>query len=126
MSEAFGEFLIQISTSESESHEPPSTKSPNKELIGELQQYLYPGVEIALVFEGYAAITTVLWLSELRGDGTMCARVRLLGLSAVTSSPIRGHENRIHSSQIVSAGSQNSIIDQNQELALDQELSIVK
>ncbi len=86
MSETFTDFVIQISTSGSES-DTAARKGEDSRLITELQRCLQPGVEIALVFEGYTAITSILWLSEPQADGSVRARVRLLGVSAQLDEP---------------------------------------
>jgi len=87
MSDTFSDFVIQISTSPLE----PDTagtrvgRDEDNRLIAELRHCLRPGVDIALVFEGYVAMTSILWLSDLQGDGSICARVRLRGVSALAN-----------------------------------------
>jgi hypothetical protein len=85
MSDEHTDLVIQISTS---GLAPDSTvanveKTEENRLITELQRCLQPGVEIALVFEGYMALTSILWLYELQVDGSLRAGVRLLGVSAL-------------------------------------------
>ncbi len=85
MSDKDADLVIQISTS---GLAPDTTvanleKTEESRLITELRRCLQPGVEIALVFEGYMAITAILWLSGPQGDGGLRAGVRLLGVSAL-------------------------------------------
>jgi hypothetical protein len=52
-------------------------------LVAELRRCLRPGVEIALVFQGYMATTSILWLSGPSPDHGLRAGIRLLGVSAL-------------------------------------------
>lgn len=83
MSETYTDLVIQISTSGPEAAGTIAEKAEDSRLITELQRCLQPGVEIALVFEGYMAMTSILWLSEPQVDGSVRAGVRLLGVSAL-------------------------------------------
>ena len=85
MSDTHTDLVIQISTAEPESRTtaPAARMSEGSRLITELRTCLQPGVEIALVFEGYMARTSILWLSDLQADGSVRAGVRLLGVSAL-------------------------------------------
>jgi len=57
--------------------------SQREQLTMELRQYLQPGLEVALVFHGCMAITSILWLSELQLDRSFRVGVRLFGVSAL-------------------------------------------
>lgn len=85
MSDPHTDLVIQISTSAFGSGTTLATadKAEDGRLITELRRCLQPGVEIALVLEGYMAITSILWLSELQPDGSVRAGVRLIGVSAL-------------------------------------------
>jgi hypothetical protein len=87
MSETHTDLVIQISTSGPESAGTIAEKAEDSQLITELQRCLQPGVEIALVFEGYMAMTSILWLSEPPAGGSVRAGVRLLGVSALPGDP---------------------------------------
>ena len=77
------DFVIQISTSASVADmSSESAEADGSPVVAELQQYLKPGSEIGLVFGGYIAITSVLWLSGPTADRSVRAGVRLLGVSA--------------------------------------------
>ena len=81
MSDTHTDLVIQLAASGQES----SSKENSEEtsLITELRRWLQPGVEIALNFRGFRAITLILWLSECQGDRSFRAGVRLLGVSAL-------------------------------------------
>jgi hypothetical protein len=82
MSDTHTDLVIQLSTS----GQAPDTSAQNDEesrLITELRWWIRPGVEIALSFRGFMAITSILWLSECQVDRSFRAGVRLLGVSAV-------------------------------------------
>jgi hypothetical protein len=82
MSNPHADLVIQISTSAPVSAKPPAGGA-DSQLIEELGRWLQPGVEIGLIFEGYTAITAILWLSGLQPDRTLRAGIRLLGVSAL-------------------------------------------
>ena len=82
MSETHTNLVIQISTAGPASGA-TAEGAEEARLIVELRRCLQPGVEIALVFERYMAITSILWLSELQQDSSLRAGVRLLGVSAL-------------------------------------------
>ena len=81
------DFVIQISTPASkedvsaEGLIPPATP-----VLAELHKCLKPGAEIGVVFRGYFAVTSVLWLSEPQADGSVRAGVKLVGVSARPSN----------------------------------------
>lgn len=82
MSITHTDFVIQISTSQLANA--PDTETTNEEpLVSELRRTLRPGVEIALVFRGYLATTSILWLEGPFVDHSMRACVRLLGVSVL-------------------------------------------
>jgi hypothetical protein len=81
MSETHTDLVIQLSTSGQESDASGENNEESK-LIPELRRWLQPGVEIALSFHGFKAITSILWLSECQAAGSFRAGVRLLGVSA--------------------------------------------
>lgn len=83
MSDTHADLVIQISTSET-APDAAGRKAEKTagELSMELRRRLQPGVEIALAFPGYMAITSILWISELELDHSFRAGVRLLGVSA--------------------------------------------
>lgn len=85
MSDTHADLVIQISTSETapDAAGPNTGKTKEGELSMELRRRLHPGVEIALAFNGYRAITSILWISELELDRSFRAGVRLLGVSAL-------------------------------------------
>jgi len=87
------DLVIQISTSETALHAGGrnAEKTEEGELSMELQRRLQPGVEIALAFPGYMAITSILWISEPQMDRSFRAGVRLLGVSAL---PAGGGQER--------------------------------
>jgi hypothetical protein len=89
MSDTHTDLVIRISTSGSASDptDASAEKTDDTQLITELRPCLQPGVEIVLVFEGYMARTSILWLSELQKDGSLHAGVRLLGVSALPPEP---------------------------------------
>ena len=84
MSDIHTDLVIQISTSESASSSPITAADSGDEsrLVAELRKCLRPGVEIALVFSGYTAMTSILWLTGPLPDGGLRAGVRLVGVSA--------------------------------------------
>lgn len=92
MPDARTDLVIQISASARETPD-AAVQSNDTPLIQELRQCLHPGVEIALVFRNYMAITSILWLSDLQPDGSVRAGVRLLAVSGradrSTASPAR-------------------------------------
>lgn len=77
--------MIQISTSGTapDAAGRKTEKTEEGALSMELRRRLLPGVEIALAFPGYMAITSILWISELELDRSFRAGVRLLGVSAL-------------------------------------------
>jgi hypothetical protein len=77
------DLVIQISTEELVSNASCAQKADEGNLAAELRRCLRPGVEIALVFERYMAITSILWLSGPLPDCSMRACVRLLRVSAL-------------------------------------------
>ena len=85
MSDTQTDLVVQISASGLDSDMTAATAKSGDDcrLITELRRCLQPGAEIALVFEGYMAITSILWLSDARPDGSVRAGVRLLGVSAL-------------------------------------------
>jgi len=83
MSDMHPDLVIQISASDPDTTGATAMQHEDCRLISELKQCLQPGVEIALVFEGYMAMTSILWLSDLQSDGSMRAGIRLLGVSAL-------------------------------------------
>jgi hypothetical protein len=83
MSSTQTELVIQISTSGPASDLPGGEKAGEGRLLTELRRCLQPGAEIVLVFRGYTAITSILWLSEPLTEHGLRAGVRLLGVSAL-------------------------------------------
>lgn len=83
MSDTHTDLVIELSSSTpgSNSHSPDNEES---RLVTELRRWLQPGVEVALTFHGFRAITAVLWLSECEQDHSFRAGVRLLGVSALS------------------------------------------
>jgi hypothetical protein len=83
MSDTHTDLVIQLSSS---ARVPGSPDVDNEEsrLVGELRRWLQPGVEVALTFHGFRAITSILWLSECEVDHSFRAGVRLLGVSALS------------------------------------------
>jgi hypothetical protein len=79
------DLVIQISASETAPHaaDRNADKTEEGELSMELRRRLQPGVEIALAFPGYMALTSILWISESEMDRGFRAGVRLLGVSAL-------------------------------------------
>ena|SRR5882757_4235959 len=77
------DLVIQISTEGPASDAPGAEKSNEGHLVAELGRFLQPGVEIALVFRGYMATTSILWLSGPMADQSLRAGVRLLGVSVL-------------------------------------------
>jgi hypothetical protein len=84
MSDTHTDLVIQISPSDSEfnASSTQGEEANQSRLAGELRQCLRPGVEIALVFRGFTAMTSILWLSGPLPEGGLRAGVRLLGVSA--------------------------------------------
>jgi hypothetical protein len=84
------DFVIQISTSASvaDMGGKNAGTSPSP-LVAEFQQCLKPGTEIGLVFPGYVAITSVLWLSGPTEDNSVRAGVRMVGISAGPSEHLQ-------------------------------------
>ncbi len=83
MPETSTDFVIQILTSASVADMSGENAEPDgSPVVAELQRCLKPGSEIGLVFRGYVAITSVLWLSGPTADRSVRAGVRLVGLSA--------------------------------------------
>lgn len=82
MSDTQTDLVIQISTS---GRVPDATNRNDQEdrLTMEVWRCLQPGVEIALIFPGYMATTSILWLTEPQLDRSFRAGVRLLGVSAL-------------------------------------------
>lgn len=78
MSPTHTDLVIQISTATMAANSPDT-----KVLVGELRQTLRPGVEIALVYRGYMATTSILWLEGPLADHSLRAGVRLLGVSVL-------------------------------------------
>ncbi len=92
MSETPTDLVIQISTSEPGSGGASSNgeKADESRVVNELRKCLQPGVEIALVFRGYTAITSIVWLSGPLPDRSVRAGVRLLGISALPATEHTG------------------------------------
>jgi hypothetical protein len=87
MPETRTDFVIQISTSASAPDmSGESAEFEGSPVVAELQRCLKPGSEIGLVFRGYVAITSVLWLSGPTTDRSVRAGVRLVGISARPSA----------------------------------------
>src|SRR5258707_331873 len=83
MPESRTDFVIQISTAARGADiSGESAKTGASSVIAELQRCLKPGTEIGLVFQGYVAITSVLWLSGPTLDESLRAGVRLIGVSS--------------------------------------------
>ena len=83
MPETCTDFVIQISTSASIADiSSENAEADGSPVAAELQQCLKPGSEIGLVFGGFIAITSVLWLSGPTADRSVRAGVRLVGVSA--------------------------------------------
>lgn len=83
MPETCADFVIHISTSASDSDvSGENLEADASPVVAELQRCLKPGTEIGIVFRGYVAITSVLWLSEPTADRSVRAGVRLVGVSA--------------------------------------------
>jgi hypothetical protein len=83
-------------------------------LVTELRRCLRPGAEIALVFRGYMAITSILWLSGPRADSGVRAGVRLLGVSALPAgkhpeSAVSGRNTANDSSDALELGYPRSL-----------------
>ena len=69
MPETCTDFVIQISTSASIADiSSENAEADGSPVAAELQQCLKPGSEIGLVFGGFIAITSVLWLSGPTAD----------------------------------------------------------
>jgi hypothetical protein len=83
MSDTHTDLVIQISAADANTADTNADKREDRQLIIELKTCLQPGVEIALVFEGYMAMTSILWLSDIQPDGSVRAGIRLLGVSAI-------------------------------------------
>jgi hypothetical protein len=85
MSDTHADLVIQISASEiaPDAACRNTGKTEEGELSMELRRRLQPGVEVALAFPGYMAITSILWISEPGLDHSFRAGVRLLGVSAL-------------------------------------------
>lgn len=85
MSDTNTDLVIQISTSEPTSDAPLANKetADRSQLVHELGRCLQPGAEIALVFGGFVATTSILWLSGPLEAGGLRAGVRLLRVSAL-------------------------------------------
>jgi hypothetical protein len=85
MADTQTDLVIQISTSGlvpgATSHN--AANAEENRLIMEVWQCLQPGVEIALIFSGYMATTSILWLTEPQLDHSFRAGVRLLRVSAL-------------------------------------------
>lgn len=81
MSDTHTDLVIQLSSS-TQVPSSPSADNEESRLVTELRRWLQPGVEVALSFHGYRAITSILWLSECEEDRSFRAGVRLLGVSA--------------------------------------------
>lgn len=78
------DLVVRISTSKLDSETAERARGTTTScLIAELHRCLRPGAEIALVLEGYIAITSILWLSDLQPDGSLHAGIRLVGLSGM-------------------------------------------
>jgi hypothetical protein len=85
MSDTHADLVIQVSTSETapDAAGRKTEKTEEGDLSMELRRRLQPGVEVALAFPGYRAITSILWISEPGLDHSFRAGVRLLGVSAL-------------------------------------------
>src|SRR5436309_2286684 len=85
MSDARTELVIQISTERctSESTKSDAEMAEECRFAADFQRWLWPGVEIAIVFGGYTALTSILWLAGPLPDGGLRAGVRLLGVSTM-------------------------------------------
>ncbi len=102
MSDTHTDLVIQLSAC-AETSDSPKEDTEETRLITELRRWLQPGVEVALHFHGFRAITSVLWLSECQQDRSFRAGVRLLGVSALPdgeqpaaeSQPVDTHRNVI-------------------------------
>ena len=88
MSDMHTDLVIQISTSvpADDATGAGNGQAEESRLVTELRRCLQPGVEIALVLQGYVAITSVLWLSGPLPQQGLRAGVRLLGVSALPAS----------------------------------------
>ncbi len=84
MSATHTDLVIHIFGSRPALNSPGREKGDQGPLVSELRRCLQPGVEIVLVFGGYLAITSILWLSEPRAESGLRAGVRLIGVSALT------------------------------------------
>ena len=97
MSATDTDLVIQISMAGPASGVPGAENSNQGHLVAELRQCLQPGVEIALVCQGYMAITTILWLSGPLADQSLRAGVRLLGVSVLpTGHPESASQDESH------------------------------
>ena len=77
------DFVIQIWTSApSADGSGENVETDASPVVAELQRCFKPGTEIGLIFRGYIAITSVLWLSGPTSDNSVRAGVRLVGVSA--------------------------------------------
>ncbi len=88
MSDIHTDLVVRISASDSNSGSAGAALHDKRHLIMELKRCLQPGAEIALVFEGYMAMTSILWLSDLEPDGSVRAGVRLIGVSALPNDKV--------------------------------------
>src|SRR5712671_2003062 len=89
MPETGTDFVIQISPSASTADiGGENAETGMSPIVAELQRCLIPGTEIGLVFRGYIAITSVLWLSGPTADKSVRAGVRLVGVSARPPEPM--------------------------------------
>jgi hypothetical protein len=84
MSHSHTDLVIEIPTSEIQ---PDSNFGVQDTEGGEmhmaLRQWLQPGVEIMLAFNGCTAITSILWTTDPQSRRSFRAGVRLLGFSAL-------------------------------------------
>lgn len=85
MSATHTDLVIQISTAGTSLDVPGTEQASEGTAVAELRRCLQPGAEIALVFRGYMAITSILWLAGPLTDHSLRAGVRLLGVSVLPS-----------------------------------------
>ena len=108
MSATHTDLVIQISTAGTSMDVPGTEQSSEGSAVAELRRCLQPGAEITLVFRGYMAITSILWLAGPLTDNSLRAGVRLLGVSVLPSpqreyAPLEASQSRTVSLQLVSS-----------------------
>ena len=82
MPDTWTDLVIQISASVADANGKNAEADANC-AVAELRRCLKPGTEIGLVFRGYMAITSILWVSGPPADRSLRAGVRFVGVSAL-------------------------------------------